>query len=315
MTNKARGEVWYEGGHVEGGFEVLKGSGHLRSEVLTASAGYSDAGEPQVLVLGHSNLEILSGGGDLHLDVGDREVRAVRPVEGSGIEVCITRMGVSGLRPTRWMHRISDADARYLEQSWLDSSPFMHSGTQLNPLPWREEEYAYYVGRVVTEASRCDVALVALVLLARALLGRPDGAIYGASGEQLADALDELGALSPALADIGERYRAWYRQRNFASHGIRGRDAAGRPTGQVFKAKRGRRLTPEVAVEIEDQDFRELALVWRAFYALNHDAFDATIHVSGRGDPEDVLARIPMPNSVSATERLPSDAQSGKSAQ
>ncbi|GAB3537220.1 hypothetical protein GCM10027403_20760 [Arthrobacter tecti] len=208
------------------------------------------------------------------------------------------------------MHRVSDADAKYLEEGWLNSTPSMHSGQQLNRLPWREEEYAYYVGRVVTEASRCDVALVSLVLSARALLGQPDGTIYGASGAQLADALDDLGALSPAIADIAERYRAWYRQRNFASHGIRGRDATGRPTGQVFKVRRGRRQTPRIAVEIEDQNFRELALIWGAFYALNHDAFRAAIDISRQGNPEDVMARMSMPNSVSASERLPSGAQS-----
>lgn len=314
MTSNARGEVWYEGDHVEGGFEALKRSGRPRTEVLTASAGYSDTRKPQVLVLGYSNIEILSGDGDLLLDVGDREVRAVRLVEGSGIQVCITSMGESGLRPTRWMHRLSDADAGYLEKFWLDVSPFMHSGTQLNRLTWREEEYAYYVGRVVTEASRCDAALTALVLSARALLSQPDGTISGASGGPLADALDEFGALSPALADLGERYRAWYQQRNFAAHGIRGQDAAGRPTGQVFKAKRGRKgQASQVAFEIQDQDFRELALVWRAFYALTHDALRATVDVSGRGTPEEVLAQIPTPNSVSASERLPSDAQSGRS--
>lgn len=313
MTNDSSGEPWYEGDHIEGGFKVLELTNHSRTDVWIASAGYNEAREPQVLILGSNNLEILAGDGELVLDVGYREVRSVRLVQGSGVEVCVTSMGSTGLRPRRWMHRLSDADARYIEQSWLDSSPFMHSGTQLNSLPWREEEYAYYVGRVVTEASRCDAALVALVLSARELLEQQLEGVYGQSGTALADALDKLGAYGAAFIDIGERYRAWYRHRNFAAHGTRAWDAAGRPTAQVFKAKKPKGKALEYAVEIEDQDFRELALLWRAFYALNHDAMAALFFISRQGASGDLLAQIPMPNTVSASERLPSETQSPQS--
>lgn len=313
MANDSCGDPWYEGDHVEGGFKVVELTNHSRADVWTASAGYSDEWEPQVLMVGSSNLEILTGDGELILDVGYREVRAVRLVQGSGVEVCVTSMGPEGLRSKRWLHRLSDVDARSVEQSWLDSSPFMHSGTQLNSLPWREEEYAYYVGRVVTEASRCDAALVALVLSAREVLEQPLGGVYGQSGTPLADALDKLGAYSVAFIDIGERYRAWYRHRNFATHGTRAWDAAGRPTAQVFKAKKPKGKAPEYAVEIEDQDFRELALLWRAFYALNQDAMAALFFISRPGASGDSLAQMPMPNTVSASERLPSGTQSPES--
>jgi hypothetical protein len=308
MRSNVGGERWYKGDHVEGGYAALERSGRSRDEVLTASAGYSEADEPQVLVLGYGHLEILSGDGDLLLNIGDRDVRAVRLAEGRGVQVCIGQASGSALGPTRWLHRVSDPDARYLEQCWLDSPRFMQPGMQLNPLPWRDEEYAYYVGRVVAEASRCDAALAGLVLSARALVGKPPGKIHGASGKILADALDEFAELSPAFADLGERYRAWYSQRNFATHGIRGRDAAGRPTGRVFKATRGRAgQPPDVAFEVRDQDFRELALLWRAFYALQLDALEATIHITGTGTPEEILAQMPTPNSVSASDRLPSN--------
>lgn len=310
MANDARGSAWYSGDHLEGALHVFERWGRSLDEVWTASAGRSDNGDPQVLVFGYSNIQILDRAGKLLLDVGDREVRAVRLVEGSGIEVCITRMGVDGLRPPRWMHCVSDADGRYLENCWLDWSPFMHSGVQLSPLPWREVEYAYFVGRVVSEASRCDVMLVELVRSLRALRGQLGGSISGASGENLADALDELCEMSPALADIGERYRAWYRQRNFVTHGVRGRDAAGRPTGEVFKMRRGKKGS-EVAVEVEGQDFLELALVCRAFSNLHHDAFEALMYIGGSGSTDSLLARFPTPNSVSASERLPSDSRSG----
>lgn len=314
MTSDSRGEPWYDGDHVEGGFKVLEVTSQSRADVWTASAGYSDAWEPQVLVLGTSHIEILTGDGELLLDVGYREVRAVRLVQGSGVEVCVTGMGPTSLRPKRWMHRLSDVNARYIEQSWLDSSPFIHSGTQLNSLPWREEEYAYYVGRAVTEASRCDVSLAALVLTARELLEKPPEGVYGQSGKPLADAIEDLGRYNPAFVDIGQRYRAWYLLRNFATHGTRGWDAAGRPTGQVFKAKRPTGKAPEYTVEIEDQDFSQLALLWRAFYALNHDAMAALYFISRPGASGDLLAQLPMPNTVSASERMPSGTQPGQSA-
>ncbi|WP_146069656.1 hypothetical protein [Arthrobacter sp. B0490] len=70
-----------------------------------------------------------------------------------------------------------------------------------------------------------------------------------------------------------------------------------------------------MVVEIENQDFRELTLVWRAFYALNQDAFLAFFHINGDGPPVEVLARIPMPNTVSKEDRLPLSNQSGETSE
>lgn len=300
--------TWYEGDHVQGGFAVLERLGYPRLWTQTASAGSTEHGIPQILVLGYSNVELLTSEGDLLLDVGSREVRAVRLVRGAGVQLCVTPRGESGLRQTRWMHRVSDADAQFLEQCWLNASPTTHFGTQLNYLPWREDEYAYLVGRVVTGAARADIALSALVVAARHLLGQSGVSVHGASGEKLACALDELGTLSAAIGDIGERYRAWYKWRNFSAHGIRGRDAAGHPTDQVFKPKKARKgmvLTPEDAFDIEVQDLNDLALLCRAFHALSQDAFRTTVYVGGPGTPQEVLAHLPMSDTVSAAERLP----------
>ncbi len=315
MTNRAPQDAWFEDDHVEGGFKFLEQCGRPRDDIVVASAGVGASGEPQVLVLGPMNVEILDARGAVILDVGQREVRGLRLAGESGVQLCITPLGANGIRDARWTHEVSAADARFLEKCWLEMTPFSHTGIQLNRLPWREEEYAHYVGRVLTEASRCDTALVALVLMARGSLGLPDGRLMGASGEQLADALEDLGTRSPAVADIGVRYRAWYQQRNFVAHGIRGRDAEGRPTGQVFKTVRGRRSPPDVVFEIEEQDFRALALVWRAFYALGRDAFDAMVHLGNPGSPEEALARLPMPNTVGPSERLPSSARRPDSSQ
>lgn len=305
MDNLDEGK-WYAGDHIDGGFEALEKLGRPREDIRLASAGYSDSGDPQVLMMGWSHLEILKRDGHLILEVGDREIRGLRLVEGAGVQVCTTPGGGSVLRQTKWMHRVSDDAARYLEQSWVDSYPVMHEGTQLNSLPWREEEYAYYAGRVITEGARCDAALVELVFSARKLLGRElDETIYGASGEPLAEEIQVLGEQSEAFADVGVRYREWYKQRNFVVHGYRGLDASGRPTSQIFKPKKGKK-GQVLDVEILDHDFQTLALIWRAFYALSHDAFQAAVYLGGEGTPEEVLARIPLPSTVSESERLPS---------
>lgn len=316
MTGNGGGAFWYEGDHLEGGYTALKEFGRSRAGIWTASAGYGEAGKPQILVLHFDFIEILSEDGDLLLEAGHREIRAVRVMEHSGVQVCLSKGESSSSRPTRWLHCLSHNDARYLEQCWLDMPSFNHTGIQMDHLPWLEAEYAYYVGRVITESSRCDVALALLVSSAHTLLGQPMEKVHGSSGEQLADSVDKLGEHSLALADIGKRYRAWYGKRNFATHGIRGRDDAGRPTGQVYKAKKAHKGQPlSVAFEIENQDFRELALLCKAFNELTLDANRATMEISFGREPAQVLAHIPMPMKGDPSLRFPQDVQPERTAE
>lgn len=316
MNNTGR-DVWYEGDHLAGGIDALTGWGHPRHEIWTASAGYNDDGDPQIVSLGISNLQILNGNGELLLDVAHREVRAVRAVEGLGVQINVAPAMSS--RPMKWTHCVVDQDARYLEGSWLNMSTHHHDGTQLNPLHWKEEDYAYYVGRVVTEGARCDSTLIGVVISSRELLRQPTTGIYGSSGQPLADALKDLGLHSSALADIGERYEAWYKRRNLAAHGFRRTDADGRPSSNVYKPKKGsRKRPPDVLFEIEEQDFRDLAMIWSAFYFLYHDAFRVLLYLDASAplastsplltevEAQELLKQIPMPNSVHESERLPS---------
>lgn len=316
MTANGGGALWYEGDHLEGGYKALKEFGRSRTNVWTASAGHGEAGKPQILILHFDFIEILSGDGDLLLEAGHREIRAVRVMEHSGVQVCLAKGEPSSSRPRRWLHCVSHSDARYLEQCWLDMPSLNHSGIQMDHLPWREAEYAYYVGRVITESSRCDVALALLVSLAQTLLGLQTEKVHGSSGNQLAELVDELGEHSLALADIGERYRAWYKKRNFATHGIRGRDDAGRSTGQVHKAKKAHKgQLPSIAFEIENQDFRELALLCKAFNELTLDANRATMAINFGGEPAQVLAQIPMPMKGDPSLRFPQDVQPERTAE
>lgn len=300
-------EPWAEEEHIICGSRVLDQLNHPRDEVWTASCGYNDRNERQILVFGLSNLEILSPAGDVLLDVGHKEVRGIRRVENIGVEVCVSG-AVSGteIRPRRWAHRVSDQDAQYLEEHWLNLTPVTHSGVGLNSLHWREDEYAYFVGRVVTEAAKCEVTLAELAITGMKLLGKDTEGVHGESGSQLAKFLTDLGAKSPAIAEIAERYDAWHEWRNFAVHGIRARDARGHVTEQVFKvprAKQARKLN--VSIQIMDQDFERLALAWHAFYMLNHDAWATRMLIPPTGGTQQLLWDLPMSTSVSDKGRLP----------
>ncbi|GAB3253137.1 hypothetical protein [Arthrobacter pigmenti] len=301
---------------MEAGFQALEAFGHPRDQVWVASQGCNSNGDRQVLVIGFCNIEILSGDGDVLLDAGYKEVRGVHCVEGSGVEVWATSASVDDpMRQRCWIHKVSENAAKFLEDRWLTLSPITHSGIGINPLHWREDEYAYSVGRVITEAAKCDVSLTALVVAGRSLLGESTEEIHGQTGKPLANILDQLGRHSKAIADIGERYRGWYDWRNFAAHGVRERDSSGCVTDQVFKVRRrtkgDRSGGEDIVVDAQEQDFRNLALIWHAFYMLNHDAWTARIHLFSPGPPEQVLFKLPMSNSVGEHERLPPKSKSG----
>lgn|SRR5690625_1385383 len=311
-------DVWYEGDHVQGGSQALTDWGYPREDYFTASAGYNDAREPQVLTLGRSNLRIVNRNGEVALEVAHREVRGVRAVVGVGVEVVVAP-GPSTLSGQRmWTHVVTDDEAKYLEDTWFVIPTHHHNGVQLSPLHWKEEDYAYYVGRVITEVARCDSTFIGLAVSARSLLGLSTKGIHGSSGAQLAKAFEELGEISAPLEDLRERYVAWYGKRNIAAHGFRFTDTDGRPQSKVYKPKRGHGgLPPEVLFEVEEQDFADLARIWSAFYFLNHDAAEASRHLSGwalltfpvaRPNKEktiQILEELPPFNSVSESQRLP----------
>lgn len=315
MSNSGK-DVWYEGDHVRGGTQALIDWGYPREDFRMASAGYNDAGEPQVLALGSSHLWIVNRNGGVVVEVAHRQVRGVRSVAGMGVQVHVAPGPPS--RQRMWIHVVADHEAKYLEDTWLITRTHQHNGVQLNPLHWKEEDYAYYVGRVITEGARCDSTLIGLALIARPLLGLSTKGIYGSSGSQLGDALKPLGKISPPLEDLRERYLAWYKKRNLAAHGFRRTDPDGRPLSTVYKPKKGRSgQPPEVLFEAEEQDFADLARIWSAFYSLNHDAAQASSHLIGaahltfpvepptRDGTIKILKGLPRFNSVSDSQRLP----------
>ncbi|GAA1675853.1 hypothetical protein GCM10010977_22000 [Citricoccus zhacaiensis] len=317
MSNAGE-DIWYEGDHVLGGTQALTEWGYPREDFFTASAGYSDAGEPQVLALGISYLRIVNGNGEVVLEVAHREVRGVRAVAGVGVRVHVASGSLSLSGQRTWTHVVADHEAKFLEDSWFVVPTHRHDGVQLNALHWKEEDYAYYVGRVITEGARCDSTLIGLALMARPLLGLPTKGIHGSSGSPLAKAFEELGEISSPLEDLRERYVAWYEKRNLAAHGFRFADPDGRPHSKVYKPKRGQHgQPPEVLFDAEEQDFADLARVWSAFYFLNHDAAQASLHLSAsarltfdverpsREETIKILEELPRFNSVRESERLP----------
>lgn len=318
LMSKAGNDFWYEGDHIQGGSRALTEWGYPREDLFMASAGYGGNGEPQVLALGYNNLRIVNGHGEVDLEVAHRGVRGVRAVDNLGVRVHIAPGTPSFFSQSMWTHLVADNDARYLENTWFIVPTHHHNGSQLNPLHWKEEDYAYYVGRVITEGARCDSTLIGLAMMARPLLELPQKRFHGASGTQLAEAFEELGEISPPLEDLKERYVAWYERRNLTAHGFRLTDPDGRPHSQVYKPNKGQgKQPPEVLFEIEEQDFADLAKIWRAFYYLNYDATQASLHLSGaarltfnapRPSKEatvKILEELPWFNSVSESERLP----------
>ncbi|TWP33546.1 hypothetical protein [Leekyejoonella antrihumi] len=273
------------------GLTALLQLGRSREEIVAATLGYSDQGEPQVLVLGvQGNVEIVTPDGDVLLDVGHRDVRTIRLLPDVGVEVCLSGRAPVSFHRSRWVHRTPDHAAAELEDRWLGWTPVTHSGLQLNPLPWREEDYAYSVGRVITESAQCDIVLAQLVALSRELVDKPPGTIHAASGKELGNALHELAELpagckiDTAKAELGrlaQRYLAAYDERNFAVHGIRATDENGHPTDQVFKVSRPKKgQPPEVTVDVRLQDFERLAQVWYEFYDLRHEAVRALVRLT-----------------------------------
>lgn len=289
------------------GYAALEELGYRRADFRTASLGKSKDGDPQLLVLGNSHIEIRSIDGEVLLDVGIREIRGVRAVKGEGLNIWVTSLGGEGeLRDRRWVHLIADHDASYLDQCWLDMDPYVQEGPQLVRLPWREEECAYYVGRALTEAARCEVQISSLLALLEGSGWKFRRSPMGLSGTQLADAMEEVGRDSAAFRDLAERYRAWYLWRNFSAHGIRMEHPDAANGNRVLKLRRSPNEAGDI-FDVEDQDFRDLATLWRAFYFLAHDAFRIFVDLSISQDSlAQALAALKVPNSVDPGERMPS---------
>lgn len=235
--------------HISEGIDLLKKFGRSLDSVIHASFGHSESGAPQVLVFGSSYVEILNGDGDQLLEVGDRDIRGLRLVEGSGIELCISREWVFKISSLRWMHRIQDRDAQYLEEFWINWTPIIESGAQLTPIPWREEEYARYVGRIITESARCEMALAALASLALELMNEEARKIFTAVGDDITKILKRAARGYPSIRGLADRYSALKDERNFVAHGVALFNTPDPSAGSVVKFRR-----------VSNQDGRELEL-------------------------------------------------------
>lgn len=187
---------WYEGDHLEAGHMFLKKHRHNLSKIWAASAGLNAEGRPQILAIGFNHVQLIDEHGETFLDVGPRDLRTLRSKSSQGLEVCTTRV-IDFDRPQRsWTHLVSDEDAQYPKDLWISLTPFNDDGMQLNPLPWREDEYAYYVGRVVTESAKCDVALAGVAMMVYSMLGWSPDVLQGKSGNELGHVSFFRGAMS-----------------------------------------------------------------------------------------------------------------------
>lgn len=286
----------------EDGYRLLKDLGHPVSDIYAASAGFNEMTSEQILVFGSTYVQILSPAGAVLLDVGDRDVRGVRRLQGVGVEVWVDPFSQGGYFPSsRWLHCTTEADATHLEDFWLRRPRVTHAGVQLSRLHHREDDFAYFVGRVITAGAKCDLSLAALAQAGYRILERKTDGILNQSGYTLADILMSLGRRSPAVSEMAERYKAWYEWRNFAVHGIREIDDSDHATDRVVKLEKG----SNVIVETREQDFEMLALMWNAFHSLDIDARRASLHLRTSGGTKHALRNIPRSNTVAELGRLP----------
>ena len=119
-SNEAFGD---EDDHLLAGTNFLRRIGHNIDKTWTASAGLDEDGHPQVLVIGFNNIQLVNEKGKVVLDVGSRNIRALRSVNTGGLQLCTTTNVATENFRTRWPHYISVEDAQYLENLWLDLFP------------------------------------------------------------------------------------------------------------------------------------------------------------------------------------------------
>ncbi|WP_125614420.1 hypothetical protein [Specibacter cremeus] len=274
-----------------------------RDFVFAASLGLDEHGHGQVLIVG-----------------GDRVLLA--PVDGSSgalefpravlrsVEVDAGRGLLLRAPGQRWMHGLSDTDAAFLQELFIETPlipPRGRDGRSCIPEQgWHHEQLARLVGMTVMQAAEAEHVLGLVAAYGKKEMVFDRGA-FGVSGNQLADGLDLIGKRSRVVADMAERYRAWADRRNQLVHSIRPMED-GRPgpkTHRPVLLKKSASKQPQYA--IETQDLPDIVDMWYAFYSLYHDAWRAFLSLISGMDAEG----LPPSNSASGSARMPAHPNPG----
>lgn len=291
-------DVWAQG------LQLLIEHGFLKENVRFAVKGKDDKGAAQVLAFGRANLMIVDADGELVVDAGPREVRGLEVVDGMGVRVFLAlRFVGDGMRPYIWDHHLDSSQARSAVDHWQKWSPYAQLGSQLPARHWHEEEYAYYAGRVITEAARAEAML--LLLLRRlwdhgfnfnSKAGVP--LFFGSSGQQLAESFTkEVGEKSQAFRALGENYLQWFELRNMVTHGVRFHEPEGQLGSRLHKVIRRKNYEGEF-FEQADFSFEQLVEICQAFQAISEAAF-------ALGGPLNLTIALPVQNLDERLRDLP----------
>lgn len=282
--------------HVSEGYRAAEELGLTGKEFLwSASLGRDRGGEVQVLVLGAQCAWLASRDGGSMTEIHRPDIRSVDAVPGEGL--------ILRAQGRRWVHIVSDVDAVYLREQFIETPilPPTGSGGQCIPeMHWRHDQMANLVGLVVMRAAEAEhmLSLVACQSQQQSLKSNA----FGRSGKQLSQHLGKAAASSPAIADMLERYEAWSKHRNQLVHSIRPmeRGQPG-PSTALPNINRQKDSPPEEIYRVQKQDLPELVDLWYAFNWLYHDAWHAYFRLT-TGMP---LKDLPLPSSVSGRRRLP----------
>lgn len=291
--------------HVTAGFQAADRLGITDGDaaIQTVSWGSDEERRDQILIVSGQAIRLLRPDGAGIMEIHRTDVRSVEAVPGMGLQ--LRTLG------KKWVHRVADADAVFLREFLIEVPlvpPIGHGGLCVPEQHWSHEQVSLLVGRIVIRAAEAEhnLSLVA----ASAKEEDFDRAIFGQTGKPLAERLGKIGEVSLAVADLAERYKEWSQLRNQLVHSIRPNEESGGPgpeTNRVKIQKRG--STSDELYTVKIQDLPDLVDMWYAFNWLWHDASRAYVYLS-TGIP---ASDLPLPNSISACQRLPLPRSTGRS--
>lgn len=265
----------------------------------TASAGFGESGEPQVLLINGMSIELIGLDGRSLLACPFRDVKRFTRRDTRIIDLWVLHPPESTRGLVKYIHKTVDRNAGSVESQWCHARSVPHLGQQLPLIDFRLEPYVYFLGRVVDATARLEVN-VAMILesFPGSTGGNPEGYFVGRSGNDLWNGLDKLAVDNSGFNRLAYRCRGIWEDRKQLVHGTFIPSGDGSPSRVV------RKFVPpwqrkEASVRYVDQsaDLPKMAAVTYRIERLIQDCFRVTIQTGSRP-----LERIEVPDSGPPSE-------------
>lgn len=301
MTGNDPQEPWYEHDHIGRGDHALGGLDRDANTVVTlASEGLDSDGNVQLLLITTDSIEVWSlETQELAFDFAHWQVRMLKKVPTFGLLIIS-----NGPYRQRVEHRIRDTEASKITKHWENALTFSHTGPQVSPLSWRQDQFAYLLGRVVQGAAQAEHNLGSLL----AWLDTPPGALgfnfnsehFANHGGRLKRALFEQRVLSeerlkppnksPLLTNWAERYGRGAEHRNQLVHSmhLQAPPSQGLASNHLPQ-RRGSSSQIYVRSAYEAQTLTQII---RAFEAITEEARDTLIEIQEHRSREETINHI-----------------------